>query len=86
MRGTGFDEPAVAAIRGGGIERAADVDGAGLHVAHQFDDTADVLHGTRFDDTDVVDHCCAECVGGFGRHDDLAAIRPDQLLVLCQGV
>ncbi|OIQ81799.1 hypothetical protein GALL_364310 [mine drainage metagenome] len=85
-RRRGFDEAAITGFRGGGIERAADIDGSRLHAAKQGDDAVTVFHRARFDHAGVVDHAGEQGIFCAGGHDHLAAVGLNQLPVLGQVV
>src|SRR5690606_29969897 len=55
-RSRGVDESAVPSRGRAGVQRAGNVDGAGLHIAQQFDYTLVILDGLRLDNASVIGH------------------------------
>jgi len=86
MGGGGFDEAAVAAVGGAGIEGAGDVDAAVLTIAQQFDGAVMVFQRAGFDHPVVVHRRLQQGIRGLRRHQHGAAVGADQLLVLRQCV
>ena len=84
LRGRGFDKAAIAAVGRRGVERAADMDGAALHVAHQADRAVVVLQRLCLDHAGVVDRALKQGAGRLRRQQDLAAVGLDQAAVLRQ--
>ena len=65
--GAGFNKATVAAIRGTGIERAANIHRARRHAA-QDDGAIVLLHRVRFDHACVVNHTGKQRIFGAGVH------------------
>ena len=82
--GRGIDKAALATVRRAGVQRTARVDGAGLHVAQQFDAAATRIDGVRLDHAGIVDHGFQQVAGGLGREQHAAAIGLDQAAILHQ--
>ena len=84
--GARFDEAAIAAGRGAGIQCAGHVGGAGGHAAEQDDAAIALFHAARLDDARVVDDAGQQGIAGASAHQHLAAIGADQPAVLGQVV
>ena len=86
MRCRSFDETAVAAVRRRGIQLAADVHRAALHVAHQPDRAVAVLDGLRLDHAGVVHRGLQQVARRQRGQQYLSAVGLDQAAVLRQRV
>ena len=81
-----LDRAAIAAACSRSIEGPANIDGASLHAGQQRDDARMIADGAGFNDTAVVDDTRKCRILGAGRHDDLATVGLDQLLILRETV
>jgi len=77
----GLDEPAIAAMGGAGVERAADRGDAALGVGQEADHAILVTESLGLDDACIVHRRGHQGVGGLSRHDDAAAIGEDQTAI-----
>ncbi|OEZ45831.1 hypothetical protein JAB1_57900 [Janthinobacterium sp. MP5059B] len=84
--GTRFDEAAIAASGGAGVQGAGHMGGACAHAAEQDDAAVALFHAARFDDARVVDDAGQQRIAGTCAHQHLAAISADQAAVLGQVV
>jgi len=82
----GFDEAAVAAARGAGIEGTGYLDHAAIKVTHEHDLAVLLAQGTGLDHACIVDHGLEQGVARIGGEQHLAAIGADQLVVFHQRV
>ena len=86
MRRGGFNETAIPAIGSRGIQGAADLHRAVVHVAHEPDSTVMVLDGLRLNHTGVVYHAGQELPRRPGGHQYVSPIGQDHSAVLSQRI
>ena len=86
MRRRGFNETAIPTLRSRGIQGAADLHRAVLHVAHESDSAVMVLDGLRINHAGVIYHPRQELPRRPGGHQYVSPIGQDHSAVLCQRV
>ena len=82
----GFYETTVAAIGGACVQGAADLGGAGIHVAHQHDAPTFVGNGLRLDRAAVSHHTAHQHTGTSRGHQDEATVGSYHVFIFYQGV